>query len=83
MITPKEWVGLLPPTFEPEGRRERRFAADTNHVISKGIVAEAERTSRGIALENLQGIRTRARLRKPQRAAVHSWAFAQLGAFIG
>ncbi|WP_326571437.1 transposase [Actinacidiphila glaucinigra] len=63
-------------------RRERRFAADTNHVISKRIVAEAERTSRGIALEDLGGIRMRARLRKPQRVAVHSWAFAQLGQFL-
>jgi IS605 OrfB family transposase len=69
--------------LKKRARRERRFAADTNHVLAKRIVAEAERTSRGIALEDLQGIRTRARLRKPQRAAVHSWAFAQLGAFIG
>jgi IS605 OrfB family transposase len=68
--------------LKKRARRERRFAADTNHVISKRIVAEAERTSRGIALEDLQGIRTRARLRKPQRAAVHSWAFAQLGQFL-
>jgi len=45
-------------------------------------VAEAERTSRGVALEDLQGIRTRARLERPQRAAVHSWAFAQLGQFL-
>jgi IS605 OrfB family transposase len=68
--------------LKKRARRERRFAADTNHVISKRIVAEAERTSRGIALEDLQGIRTRARLKRPQRAAVHSWAFAQLGQFL-
>ncbi|WP_326579747.1 transposase [Actinacidiphila glaucinigra] len=68
--------------LKKRARRERRFAADTNHVMSKRIVAAAERTSRGIALENLQGIRERARLRKPQRAAVHSWAFAQLGQFL-
>jgi IS605 OrfB family transposase len=69
--------------LKKRARRERRFAADVNHGVSKSIVAEAERTSRGIALENLQGIRARARLTRPQRAAVHSWAFAQLGAFIG
>jgi putative transposase len=63
-------------------RRETRFATNTNHVISKHIVAEAERTGRGIALENLQGIRDRVRLRKPQRATLHSWAFHQLGRFI-
>jgi IS605 OrfB family transposase len=60
--------------------RESRFAADLNHQISKRIVAEAQRTGRGIAVEKLTGIRARVRLRKPQRAAVHSWAFAQLGA---
>ncbi|CAM3639715.1 RNA-guided endonuclease TnpB family protein [Nocardiopsis gilva] len=63
-------------------RKEQRRAKDTNHVISKRIVAEAERTSRGVALEELTGIRQRVRLRKPQRVALHSWAFAQLGEFI-
>lgn len=62
--------------------REARFAKDVNHRISKTIVAEAERTGRGIAREDLTGIRERARSRKPQRAALHSWSFAQLGAFI-
>jgi len=46
-------------------------------------VAEAKRTGRGIAVEQRTGIRARVRLRKPQRAAVHSWAFAQLGQFLG
>jgi IS605 OrfB family transposase len=63
-------------------RKETRFAADINHVISKSIVAEAQRTGRGIAVEELTGIRARVRLRKPQRAAVHSWSFAQLGGFL-
>ncbi|MFC5817720.1 IS200/IS605 family accessory protein TnpB-related protein [Nonomuraea harbinensis] len=62
--------------------REARFAADVNHRISKSIVTEAERTSRGIALEDLGGIRERVRLRKPQRVALHSWSFQQSGAFI-
>ena len=62
--------------------REARFAADVNHQISKRIVAEAERTGRGIAVEELTGIRERVRLRKPQRATHSSWAFAQLGAFL-
>jgi putative transposase len=63
-------------------RKEARFAADVNHRISKTIVAEAERTGRGIAVEELTGIRARVRLRKPQRATLHSWAFAQLGQFL-
>jgi len=63
-------------------RTEVRFASDVNHQISKRIVAEAERTGRGIAVEELAGIRERVRLRKPQRATHASWAFAQLGAFL-
>ena len=53
-----------------------------NHVIAKRIVTEAERTGRGIALEDLTGIRARVRLRKPQRVTLHSWAFARLGRYI-
>jgi hypothetical protein len=34
-------------------RKEARFARDFNHCIAKKIVTEAERTSRGIALEDL------------------------------
>ncbi|WP_245239489.1 transposase [Streptomyces sp. MZ04] len=63
-------------------RKEARRARDINHKIAKHVVAEAERTGRGIALENLTGIRERVRLRKPQRATHSSWSFAQLGAFI-
>jgi putative transposase len=63
-------------------RKEARFATDTNHCIAKRIVAEAQRTGRGIALEELTGLRGRVRLRRPQRATLHSWAFAQLGQFI-
>ncbi len=62
--------------------KEARFARDVNHRISKTIVTEAERTGRGIARENLEGIRNRARFRNPQRVALHSWSFHQLGAFI-
>ncbi|GII76430.1 transposase [Sphaerisporangium rufum] len=64
-------------------RKEARFAANTNHVIAKRIVTEAERTGSGIALEDLRGIRDRVRLRKPQRVTLHSWSFHQLGCFIG
>ncbi|WP_152487054.1 RNA-guided endonuclease InsQ/TnpB family protein [Nocardiopsis halotolerans] len=63
-------------------RKEARHAKDTNHRISKRIVAVAERTGRGISLEDLRGIRGRVRQRRPQRVTLHSWSFAQLGAFI-
>jgi len=61
---------------------ETRFSAHVNHEISKQIVAAAERTSRGIAIENLDGIRARIRARRPQRRVLHSWAFADLQAKI-
>lgn len=63
-------------------RKETRFVTDVNHQISKTIVAEAERTGRGIAVEDLTGILDRVRHRKPQRATMNSWAFAQLGQFL-
>ncbi|MFD7407619.1 RNA-guided endonuclease InsQ/TnpB family protein [Streptomyces sp. NPDC059866] len=63
-------------------RKETRRARDINHKIAKHVVAEAERTGRGIALEDLTGVRERVRLRKPQRATHSSWSFAQLGSFI-
>jgi transposase len=46
-------------------RKEARRVRDINHKIAKHVVAEAERTGRGIALEDLTGIRARVRLRKP------------------
>jgi putative transposase len=64
--------------------RQRRFQKDTNHHISKRLVAKAERTKRAIVLEDLSGIRQRARVKGPQQRARHSnWAFGQLRAFIG
>lgn len=63
-------------------KKEVRFVTDTNHVVSKRIMVEAQRTGHGVAIEDLGGIRERARLRKPQRTMLHSWAFAQLGQFL-
>lgn len=62
--------------------KERRFATDVNHRISKQLVNKAERTGRGLALEDLSGIRGRVRARKPQRRELHSWSFYQLRAFV-
>jgi putative transposase len=63
-------------------RKESRFGRDVNHVISKQIVATAQRTGRAIAIEELGGIRERVTARKPRRAALHSWSFAQLRSFL-
>ncbi|MFJ9543257.1 RNA-guided endonuclease InsQ/TnpB family protein [Streptomyces sp. NPDC101225] len=68
--------------LKERSRREQRHVKNTDHIIAKTIVTEAERTSAGISLEELKGIRQRVRLCKPQRVAPHSWAFAQLGEFI-
>ena len=64
--------------------REKRFARDINHCLSKAIVRTAQGTARGIALEDLTHIRTRAKqtVAKRQRRVLHSWAFFQLRAFI-
>lgn len=63
-------------------RKERRFASHVNHAIAKDLVGRAKATDRGIALENLQGIRARITARKAQRRDQASWAFAQLRGFI-
>lgn len=63
-------------------RREARYATQRNHIIAKKLVHTAQRTSRGVALEDLGGIRQRVTARKDQRARLHAWAFAQLGAFV-
>jgi IS605 OrfB family transposase len=67
--------------------REKRFTRDVNHCLSKAIVQTAQGTGRGIALEDLKGIRERIAARrtvtgKRQRRVLHSWAFFQLRAFI-
>jgi len=58
--------------------KEKRFANDTNHCISKSIVLKAKGTRRGIALEDLDGIRDRVTVTKPQRSTLHSWSFDDL-----
>lgn len=62
--------------------KESRFARHTNHEISRRIVDEAQRTGRGIAIEDLAGIRDRIRARRSQRATLHSWSFFQLRSFL-
>lgn len=59
-------------------RKERRFAKDVNHTISKRLVEKAKGTKRGIALEDLTGIRERVTVRKSQRREHHAWAFHDL-----
>jgi IS605 OrfB family transposase len=62
--------------------KEAGFARNVNHRISKIIVRKAKDTGRGIAVEDLKGIRDRITVRKPQRRAHSSWSFAQLRSFL-
>jgi putative transposase len=63
-------------------RKEARHTRNVNHVIAKRLVATAERTGRGIAVEDLTGIRERVRFPGPQRATMSSWAFQQLAQIL-
>jgi len=62
--------------------KEQRFARDVNHCISKQLVQIAKGTRRGLALENLEGIRDRVNVPRKRRDALHSWSFHQLRAFV-
>jgi len=69
--------------LKKRSRKESRFAKDVNHVISKLLVAKAKDTKRGIALEDLGGIRSRITVNgKRQRRIQHSWSFHQLRKFV-
>ena len=63
-------------------RKQSRFQAAENHRISKAIVLDAERTGRGIAVEELTHIRTQVTARRAQRARLSNWSFGQLRAFL-
>lgn len=63
--------------------KESRFRRHTNHCISKAIVQTAQRTSRGIAVEELTGIRQRVTARGGDaRNRLSGWAFSQLYGFL-
>jgi putative transposase len=62
--------------------KEARYRRDINHRISKDLVAKAKGTDRGIALEDLEGIRERLTVSRRQRDRFNGWAHAQLGGFI-
>jgi putative transposase len=64
------------------GRRKARFRRQTNHCISKEIVARAEGTKRAVALEELGGLRARTTVRRSQRRRPLSWSFRQLRAVL-
>ena len=63
--------------------KEARFRRHENHVISKSIVQTAKDTGRGIALEDLKGIRERITARGGDaRNRLSGWSFHQLFSFL-
>jgi len=58
--------------------KQRRFQRQVNHTIAKRLVAVAQGTRRGIALEDLTGIRSRVSATKRQRSRLGNWGFAHL-----
>jgi IS605 OrfB family transposase len=64
-------------------RREANYRRHQDHCISKAIVANAKGTGRGIALEDLKGIRERVTARGTDaRNRLSGWSFGQLYAFL-
>ncbi|CAA9254686.1 MAG: Putative transposase or IS (ACLAME 318) [uncultured Cytophagales bacterium] len=65
-------------------RKQAKFQADTNHVISKKLVLKAKAQKSALSIESLTGIRKgeKKRLRKTQRAKHSNWAFSQLRLFL-
>lgn len=63
--------------------KEARHRKHVNHVISKAVVENARGTDRGIALENLKGIRERQTAwAKDARNRLGGWGFSELHGFI-
>ena len=63
--------------------QEARFRRHENHCIAKAIVGLAKDTGRGIAVENLGGIRDRLPVwSKESRNRLSCWSFSQLVAFL-
>src|SRR5205823_6690249 len=62
--------------------RQARYQRNINHIISKQVVQKAKGTGRGVALENLGGIRNRTTVKRKQRARHANWSFFQLRSFI-
>lgn len=63
-------------------RREKRVVRDLNHKISKKIVSLARENGCRIQMEELSGIRQRAKTARSFRYGLNSWSFRELRAFV-
>lgn len=62
--------------------RESRKVKDINHKISRAIVSKAKEDNAGIVMEQLTGIRNKAKTAKSFRYSLNSWSFYQLKTMI-
>lgn len=63
--------------------KESRYKADVNHCTTKAYVANAKGTGRGIAIEDLGGIRDRVTARGGDaRNRLSGWSFFQFRSFL-
>lgn len=62
--------------------RERRFVSISNHTISKQIVAKAKEENKGIAIEDLGGIRKAKTKSKANKTELNRWSFYQLRQYL-
>jgi putative transposase len=63
--------------------REARYKKDVNHCTTKDYVETAKRTGRGIAVEDLDGIRDRVTVRGGDaRNRLGGWSFFQFRSFL-
>lgn len=63
--------------------RERRFVSINNHTIAKQIVQKAKSENKGIAIEDLSGIRKTAKTKsKVHKTELNRWSFYQLRQFL-
>ena len=63
--------------------KEKRFVSISNHAISKQIVQKAKSENKGIAIEDLTGIRKTAKPKsKAQKTELNRWSFYQLRQFL-
>ena len=62
--------------------REQRILSNLDHQISRKLVDTALEAGAGIRMENLAGIRDRAKTSKSFKASLHSWSFYRLQTFV-
>lgn len=62
--------------------RESNIIKNINNQISKKLIDYALKVKGGLVLENLKGIRQKAKTRRKQRYSLNSWSFYQLAQMI-